>query len=137
MIEENLKDDNECYGDEEETNEILNFKQKYGIPNDVRLEDYYGDMTDQEIPLDDNFESDPKELGEPLKCNYFHLALKEVDKNSNVNEKLYNLKKYYFGRIDFLAEDQDSLEDLYKDVGLKRARTKGDEVCLIDGKMSA
>ncbi|KAF6152087.1 hypothetical protein GIB67_031409 [Kingdonia uniflora] len=45
-------DDHECYGDGEETNEILNFKQKNGILKDARLEGYYGDMTDQESPLD-------------------------------------------------------------------------------------
>ncbi|KAF6144195.1 hypothetical protein GIB67_004868 [Kingdonia uniflora] len=35
------------------------------------------------------------------------------------------------------SKDQEVVEKLFKEVKLKRGRIKGDEVCLIDGKMSA
>ncbi|KAF6141963.1 hypothetical protein GIB67_037931 [Kingdonia uniflora] len=48
----NFGKEGDYYGDGEETDEILNFKHKYGILQDVRLDDYYGDMVNQEIPID-------------------------------------------------------------------------------------
>ncbi|KAF6176581.1 hypothetical protein GIB67_034443 [Kingdonia uniflora] len=84
-----------------------------------------------------NYKFDPKDPGEPLKWKHFHLALKEVDKKSKVKERLYNLRTNYYGRIDSLVKNQEVVEELFKEAGLKKGQTKGDKVCLIDGKMYA
>ncbi|KAF6160213.1 hypothetical protein GIB67_016649 [Kingdonia uniflora] len=50
--EEDVEEGEEvCYGEGLETKEIFCFKKKYGIPQDIRLEEYHYNMTDQEIPL--------------------------------------------------------------------------------------
>ncbi|KAF6143377.1 hypothetical protein GIB67_001321 [Kingdonia uniflora] len=63
----------EYYGDGDETNEILSFKQKYNIPQDVRLGKYYGDMINQEISMDGilvHQEQIKKYLKLPLRANH-------------------------------------------------------------------
>ncbi|KAF6174773.1 hypothetical protein GIB67_031297 [Kingdonia uniflora] len=83
-----------------------------------------------------NYEFDPKDPEELLKRKNFYLAAKEVDRNSKVLEKLCNLKTNYFRRIDSLVANQEEVEELFYEVGLKISRAKGYEVPLIDGKMS-
>ncbi|KAF6142520.1 hypothetical protein GIB67_039484 [Kingdonia uniflora] len=52
-LELDLEVDDEYYGDADETNEFLNFIQKYGIPEDIRLEEYLGEMTNQELHMEE------------------------------------------------------------------------------------
>ncbi|KAF6159303.1 hypothetical protein GIB67_032074 [Kingdonia uniflora] len=61
-----------------------------------------------------NYEFYPKDPGEPLKWKHFHFALKGVNKNW-----------------------KEAVEELFKEARLKRSQTKGDDISLIDGKMSA
>ncbi|KAF6142474.1 hypothetical protein GIB67_039438, partial [Kingdonia uniflora] len=161
------------FGLGKEASEILRFKRKFGIPKDVRLEEYAyeiddqcssrvnstkvgyrylarfakrsffyemvstgGKYSDERLLVTGNYEFDVNVPGEPLKRKAFHLALKEVDRTSRVNERLYNLRKGYTGRIDELAADQEGLSVLFEEAGLKWLRATGSVVSLIDGKMS-
>ncbi|KAF6135716.1 hypothetical protein GIB67_021332 [Kingdonia uniflora] len=114
--EEDVEEGEEaCYGESPETKEILSFKKKYGIPGDIRLEEYQYEMINQKIPLN---------------------ALKEVDRKSQVKEELYKVRKNIIGRIDNLVIDQDFVNTLFQEAGLKRSRVKGSEVPVIDRKIS-
>ncbi|KAF6139040.1 hypothetical protein GIB67_010766 [Kingdonia uniflora] len=66
-----------------------------------------GRYTDEHLLVSGNYEFDMKDPGEPLKRKTFDLALKKVDKNSEVKEELYKIRKRFFGRIDNLVIDQD------------------------------
>ncbi|KAF6153993.1 hypothetical protein GIB67_037697 [Kingdonia uniflora] len=47
-------------------------------------------------------------------------ALKKVDRDSDVVEKLYNIRRGYFGRIDNLVVDQKKVDGLFQEDSLKR-----------------
>ncbi|KAF6155934.1 hypothetical protein GIB67_039265 [Kingdonia uniflora] len=70
--------------------------------------------------VSENYEFDQKDPGEPLKRMYFHLALKEVDRNSKIQEKLYDIKNNYYGQLDSLVADQEKVEGLFQEAGIKR-----------------
>ncbi|KAF6149076.1 hypothetical protein GIB67_018654 [Kingdonia uniflora] len=65
------------------------------------------------------------------------LSLKEIDRNSTISEKLYKIKKRYFGWIDNLVVDQKKVDYLFQEAGLKKTQAKGLEIPVIDRKISA
>ncbi|KAF6174009.1 hypothetical protein GIB67_039960 [Kingdonia uniflora] len=90
--------------DREETSEILHFKAEYGIPEDIRLEEYHHEMMNQDVLLD---------------------ALKEIGRTSIVKEKLYDIWEDYYGRIDNQVIDQEKVDTLFHETGLKKPCAKG------------
>ncbi|KAF6143789.1 hypothetical protein GIB67_016710 [Kingdonia uniflora] len=96
-----------------------------------------GRYSDKRLLVSGNYEFDKKDPGDPLKRKTFHLALKEVDRNSKVQEELCKIRNGYFGRIDNLVIDQERVGTLFQEEGLKRSRAKGSEVPVIDDMVSA
>ncbi|KAF6164554.1 hypothetical protein GIB67_025380, partial [Kingdonia uniflora] len=94
------EEEGECYGKASKTSKILNFKSKYGIPDDIRLEVCHYEMTDQEVPLDGilvHREQIKKELKLPLQAdlkkflNFFDVVHGQL--NPNVYDLFRNLQK--------------------------------------------
>ncbi|KAF6146769.1 hypothetical protein GIB67_007483 [Kingdonia uniflora] len=101
-----------------ETKEIISFKKKYGIPGDVRLEEYQYEMIDQEIPLDDiivHREQIKKGLKLPLRAdlkklmNFFDVAPGRF--NLNVYD-LFRVCGAINGRLKARGEDIITIDDL-------------------------
>ncbi|KAF6173613.1 hypothetical protein GIB67_022972 [Kingdonia uniflora] len=94
-----------------------------------------GQYSDERLLVSGNYEFDKKDPGELLKRRTFYLALKEIEMNSEIQEQLYNIRRWFYGMIDNLVIDQEKVGALFQEAGLKKSRAKVAEVSVIDGKM--
>ncbi|KAF6171906.1 hypothetical protein GIB67_011803 [Kingdonia uniflora] len=115
--EEDVEDGEEdYYGEGPEMKEILSFKKKYGIPEDIRLEEYQYDMINQDIPLGEilvHCEQIKKGLKLPLRADQRNL--KEIDRNSEIKKLLAEAKVRIAGSSD-LANQVVAYKNIKKDL---------------------